>query len=512
MNKIIISGILTLSIFFCSCNEDVIDLLPIGDTEAIFFQNEEQMDMAAMGMYQKICWYYIQRGGPNNNITQVMLLPSDDLTIPAANAFENFVQLNGSQARSGEYYQFTYQLIARANVMLKKIEENGDFAYQSKPDQKNWNKGEALFFRAFGHWNLWNVFGTAPKVTEVLNLDNCYLPNTTGTELLDQAINDLEEAVKLLPAGWDSKFLGRLTKNTALGLRGKALMFRGTVNKSNADFTAALADFNAIQGRSLTANYGDNFEPQTENNVESLFEYQASDQMVLINVWLDNDDFPVIGDISHYIGYYIHLPTTITSQNLYYRATVPLQNAYEDDDPRKAYNINPDAATNRSNVLKYTHNYVLCVPPFGPGQGIITTNPRILRYADVLLLKAEALVRSGGNLSDAIGLINQIRERARNSTVDGTPSAIPADRDVSETDRSTVLEWVFQERRLELFAEEGHRWWDLRRRHIAGEIDLKTLDFGSLNANCKFEDKNIYFALPEREVVDNPNLKQNDGY
>ena len=145
-------------------------------------------------------------------------------------------------------------------------------------------------------------------------------------------------------------------------------------------------------------------------------------------------------------------------------------------------------------------------------EGISSNNVRILRYADVLLLKAEAIVRTGGILSEAIGLINQVRERARNSDASGTPSAIPADRDVSESNRDTVLEWVFQERRLELFAEEGHRWWDLRRRHKAGEIDLKTFDFGSRNSNFEFKDHNVDFPIPGREVNANPNLFQNEGY
>ena len=145
-------------------------------------------------------------------------------------------------------------------------------------------------------------------------------------------------------------------------------------------------------------------------------------------------------------------------------------------------------------------------------EAISTNNVRILRYADVLLLKAEAIVRTGGSLSDAIDLINQIRERARNSDESGTPSAIPANRDVSESNRDTVLEWVFQERRLELFAEEGHRWWDLRRRHKAGEIDLKTFDFGSLNSSFQFKDHNVDFPIPGREVVANEFLNQNTGY
>jgi hypothetical protein len=194
--------------------------------------------------------------------------------------------------------------------------------------------------------------------------------------------------------------------------------------------------------------------------------------------------------------------------NSFFTATEPIKKAYEDGDPRKAYNIDLEAE-GLVNVKKYIRH--------GEevrdwGEGINKNNPRILRYADILLLKAEAIVRSGGSLSEAIGLINQVRERARNSAEGGTPSAVPADRNVGETNAATVLEWIFQERRLELAFEEGHRWWDLRRRHIAGEIDLKTYDFGSLDKGFKFVDTNINFPLPSREVVDNPNLDQNPGY
>ena len=167
------------------------------------------------------------------------------------------------------------------------------------------------------------------------------------------------------------------------------------------------------------------------------------------------------------------------------------------------------------NIIKYVRNF-----QYVPGSDCITAcNPRILRYADVLLLKAEAIVRTGGNLAEAIGILNQIRERARNSTNDGkwtvngdTPSTTPADLDITESNRNTVLEWVFNERRLELAFEEGHRWWDLRRRHLAGEIDIKQIDFGSRNANFQFEDYNIYFPLPNQEILDNPYLDQNQGY
>ncbi|MDD4514465.1 RagB/SusD family nutrient uptake outer membrane protein [Massilibacteroides sp.] len=511
MNKIVISVLMALFLVISACDTDTINLDPIGDTEASFFQNEDQMQQAIFGVYQKVSFFYGFRGGQNNHLLPITLLPSDDLTSPAAYAFENFTGLSGSSSQLTLYYQFAYQLIARANTVLEKIEENGEKIYQSKPELLNYNKGEALFLRSLAYFNLWNVFGTAPLITErITDINDAYPPNTTGTQLLDQAIIDLKLASELLPESWSAEYKGRLVKNSAFGLRGKCLVFRGTVNKTTTDFTEAIADFNSIKGVSLTSVYGENFSIEHENNEESLFEYQANDSPANVNPFVGgaggNDAFAVIGEIGHYLGMFSQLPTWIG--NSYFSATESIQKAYDEGDPRKDYNINPDA-TNLINVMKYLRNNRYANG--GSSNGVSVNNPRILRYADVLLLKAEAIVRSNGSLSEAIGLVNQIRERARNS-VEGAPSAIPVDRNTSESNAQTVLEWIFQERRLELAFEEGHRWWDLRRRHIAGEIDLKKLDFSSLLIDCKFSDYNVNFPLPSDEVVENPNMDQNTGY
>ena len=512
MNKVILCGAIALSIIFSSCNDDIINLKPIGDTEATFYQDEGQMEQATFGLYQKVSFYYSFRGGAGNSPMQVYVLPSDDLTSPGGGPFEVFSSLNGSNGQSQLYYKFSYELIARANTLLQKIEQNGDFAYKLKPEQKNWNKGEALFLRSYAFLNLWNVFGTAPvSIERITNLDNAYLPNSKGTELLDQAIIDLEEAAKLLPDSWPAAHKGRVTKNSARGLRGKCLVFRGSVNKTSGDFTAAISEFNALQGISLTSTYSKNFDVAFENNEESLYEYQANDIGGTTNPYVGgaggNDAFSVIGEIGHWIGLYNQGPNWIG--NSYVTTTASIMAAYEDGDPRKAYNINLNA-TNLINVMKYVRNTAFVKN--GPGDGICINNPRILRYADVLLLKAEAIVRSNGNLSEAIGLINQVRERARNSAEGDEPSAVPANLNTAETNSTTVLEWIFQERRLELAFEEGHRWWDLRRRHMAGEIDLTQHDFSSTQRDFKFELKNLYFPLPNSEVNDNENLIQNPGY
>ena len=508
MKNIFIFSILALSVFFSACDDDkIINLEPTANTDQSYYQTEAQMQAAVYGMYQKFTFFYGYRAGANNTLYNVTLLPSDDVTSLGTMACENFEQLNGNTRQVYEYYQFAYQLIARANVVLEKIETNGDFVYKTA-NLKDWHKGEALFLRAYMYFCLWNVFGTAPLVTErIVELDKAYVPNSAGTELLDRAISDLEEAARLLPASWAAAHLGRATKNSALGLRGKCLVFRGTVNKANADFVAALADFNALSGLSLTPAYGTNFESATENNAESLFEFQANRQPGTTNTSLNNDEFAVVGEIGHYVGMFMRLPTGLNDN--FFTATVSIREAYEEGDPRRDYNLNM-SATDRINIMKYTRAAVWTQT--NNTNGVTNNNPRLLRYADVLLLKAEAIVRTGGSLSEAIGLINQVRERARNSATGDTPSAVPADRDVSEADSNVALDWIFQERRLELAFEDGHRWWDLRRRHIAGEINLSTWDFSSLNLNFAFKGTNVYFPLPTREVADNPNLRQNDGY
>lgn len=504
--------ILVMVMFFGGCSEDTVNLDPIGDIEPEFFQNDSHMQQAVFGIYQKLSFFYGFSASQNNHVLPVTLLPSDDLTSPASFALENFTALNGSTGQIVSYYRFAYQLIARANTVLEKIAENGDVIYESNPDLKNYHIGEALFFRAYMYFCLWNVYGTAPLVTERITvIENAYPPNSTGTQLLDQAIIDLQEAANLLPDSWPAAFKGRVVKNSALGLRGKCLVFRGTVNNSNTDFTEAIANFNAISGVSLASQYSHNFDVAYENNVESLFEYQANSSPGNVNPFVvgGTDAFALIGEIGHYTGVFDQRPTWIG--NSYFSATSSIKNAYEDGDPRRSYNISPDDDA-LVNVRKYITHNAYATGPFGAPNGVSVNNPRILRYADVLLLHAEAIARSGGSLSQAIGLINQVRERARNSTEDGVPSPVPADRSVSETNASTVLEWVFQERRVELAFEEGHRWWDLRRRHIIGEIDLKTLDFGSLLIDFQFQDHNVNFPLPFSEVDENPNLNQNTGY
>jgi hypothetical protein len=180
--------------------------------------------------------------------------------------------------------------------------------------------------------------------------------------------------------------------------------------------------------------------------------------------------------------------------------TEKLLNAFSDDDPRLPLTQNPDDRTLTKYVKRDQKNK--------PGASS-ENNYRILRYADVLLLKAEAVLQSGGSTTEAIALINQVRAWARNMVSGGTA---PADVSASETDKAVIMQWIMDERLREL-GGEGQRWFDLRRWQMQGLITLDNAFFSSnVTNNINFQLKHLYFPIPNGELDVNPNVQQNPGY
>jgi hypothetical protein len=115
-------------------------------------------------------------------------------------------------------------------------------------------------------------------------------------------------------------------------------------------------------------------------------------------------------------------------------------------------------------------------------------------------------VQSNGSTAEAIDLINQVRTRARGT---GTE---PANFNTAETNRTTIMQWIMDERLREL-AGEGQRWFDLRRWHLQGIINLNSAFFSSNTTGTSFQaPKHLYFPIPTSETDVNPNVKQNEGY
>jgi hypothetical protein len=498
--SVILIPLLSVTLYY-GCKKSDLDLKPHGPTEDSYFTQESDFTKAVLGVYAKMNdWFWYNGGvgyGGVASCDNMILLPGDDITCGDQNAFEIFGPIEPTNYIINYYYQIAYQIIARANVVLQKVAEVQDGIYTT-PNLKDYHKGEALFLRGFAYYNLWNYYGTSPLDTVRVTSSDQFKPEgTTGTQLLDQAISDFTEAAALLPAAWSDDNRGRATKNAAYGMLGKSLVFRGSVTNAAADYSAALAAFGNISGASLVPRFDDNFAFDTENNSESLFEYQATQAYGGDNVWLSNDFDNAIGNLSVYWGFYSGDPNSYGQAK--FVATVKLANAFDPDDPRKSLTLDDD-----NNIQKYVSRDRLDQPGVGS-----VNNPRLLRYADVLLLEAEATLQSGGSTAEAIGYINQVRARARNMVPAGT---VPADYPTTETDKTTIMNWIMNERFIEL-AGEGQRWFDIRRWTIQGLVSLDNSFFNSLeSANMSFQQKHLYFPIPNSETDVNPNVKQNDGY
>ncbi len=491
----VVLGMLFIGGIIGSCSEDRLNLRPINDTEADFFKTETDFVASVGGIYAKLGDRYTFNN--NNPEHGFWLLPGDDITTNGGFRvnFEVFSSLESGVGALAHHYGIAYQTIARANTFLDKVRNEEIVSVITTANLADNLEGEALFLRGFMNLFLWNYFGTAPLINQrITSTDGITPPNSTDTELIDQAIEDFQTAAALLPTAWDASNRGRVTKNSAYGMLGKALVIRGSWTGANADYTSAITAFGNISGASLMADFTDNFDVLEENNSESLFEYQSSN-VGTDNVWLSNDNFSSIGTFSAYWGFYENHWSMFGKPP--YIGTDKLINAFEAGDPRAALTVDPGD----SRIQKYWTND----QKTGTGVGSFN-NPRILRYADVLLLWAEALNETGDQ-DGAIALINQVRTRARNMDVTG----VPADRP-NGANQSQVRQWVMDERFLELAGEEGHRWIDLRRWHKAGHINLDSFDFSS-NQTLEIDlPKHLLYPIPNSELDRNPNVVQNSEY
>jgi hypothetical protein len=125
-------------------------------------------------------------------------------------------------------------------------------------------------------------------------------------------------------------------------------VFRASWKNTSADYTAAITAFNKVTGLSLVAKFDDNFAFDTENNAESLFEFQAS-QPGFDNIWLPNEFDGAIGTMSSYWGYFYE-GNNHSNNNINYLATDKLIAAFDAADPRRALTYNPTSVSGKQFV------------------------------------------------------------------------------------------------------------------------------------------------------------------
>jgi hypothetical protein len=524
-----------------SAGEDALDVPPSTELESNYFINENRVQQGIGAIYASLSNIYganlgtqVSQGG--ETLHPLWMLQGDDLTTSGTTnaAYEAFSGFSPSDGRLAQLWQKYYFLIARANFMLEKLDLPEIAAVFVTPGLKDNNRGEALFLRAYANYKLWDMFRKAELQNErIPAIDQALLKPTKDFELLDASIADLKEAATLLPTSWSTEQKGRVFKNSANGLLVKCYMLRADYasqyqgGNQAQDYANAIAAFEQITGESTIVGvpYGSNFDYRTENNAESLFEYQAGHNQISDNPWLDNDMGGPVGSYGAMYHYFDSHWGNYGSGGGSIGPSPKLRAMFDSADPRidETFKLAEDVDNVGGKLWwlgipwSFFDGYQFVKYINGERgdrydvdfQIMSSNNPRILRLADVKLAVAEAYLKTG-DVTNATAQVNDIRKRARLSTPSGAEAAVPADYGI------VTMQNIMDERLFELAGEEDFRWSDLKRWHAAGDINLGNwtpADFGYPFDPSLFAfdvGKHLLFPIPTSEMNSNP-LMMADG-
>ena len=525
--------IFALLLVFTGCRDYLTEIEPGTTLLNDFFTSTAAAKQNVTGCYVPLMWEY-----NNTYLSEWFIgdIVSDDAlkgggsTSDMADAYdmENW-RTTSQNTLLLDFYRAQYQGIARCNLAIKYI-TNMEIGTDSifTPTMKNNLLGEAHYLRAYYYFRLVRVFAGVPITTEVIdNSDNWGVPRASTEQVYNLILEDLTKANYMLPvrSAMKAEDLGRATKGAAQAMLLKVNLYMASPywNKQLAQepatyFAAAKqwGDSIIASGEySLCPNYEDNFTLAGENGQESVFEIQYMEVP-----W---------GDYGEGFGFTAGSFTQILTRS---RSSLigggwgfnhPTQNLYDEfeagDIRRDVAILNPaDSLIETPSVeiylgSRYLNNkYGMYRDPADQGGGYgkwslhATRGPlnnRQIRYADVLLMYAEAALGAGDEAT-ARTYINKVRQRVGLA-------------DVATADNATLR----HERRVEL-AMEGHRWFDLVRwEGVAGNGLKAHMDAYKATESAEAQShiqefvagKHEIFPIPQEEIQLNPTeMKQNNGY
>ncbi len=409
-----------------------------------------------------------------------------------------------------------WKVVSRANTLLFRVPE---ISFEDQ-DEKKSILGEGLFLRSLAYFDLVNIWRNIPLIVTPLTIqETSGVTQAPPEEVYVQIIEDLEAARTMLPTTRDETGKGRITWGAATALLGKVYLYTGNFSKAR-DMFKEIIDSNLY---SLVDKYQDNFSSLTENNSESIFELQmdnngnrgwAGDRAgtgransvvpdfappgftnqngMRINQWaldLFLDEQTINGEIDPRAFITLFWNTNETTT---YKGDVLSSKTYED----KTY----AEAISATDTRIFGNKYVLSDAEEGNINSNFhqaSSNWRIIRYADVLLMYAEAEMEVSGSTTQAVvDAVNLIRTRA----------------DMPDFDLTMTMQDIRDERVKELSLEHT-RYFDLLRWGLVKARIVDTPDIKSESGGvAAYQPGREYIDIPQRDLDANPNLKHNPGY
>lgn len=487
--RLFLLPLLLLNLTAC---EDFLDKNPQGTTtQESFPTTTEDAILATNAVYSSVReWFYHSGGFP---IADIM---SDDAykgsnpgdAAATVGAFDKFNH-TADIGLLDNWWNALYEGIKRANVVIDYVPE-----VSMNTELQNRLIGEARFLRALFYFDLVRAWGGVQLVETTTPSFN--LPKSSPEAVYDFIEADLLAAIPLLTekSELSSGDAGRATKGAARALLAKVYLFQGdfpnaekyaleVINSNQYDLEEDFADANSVEG---------------ENGVESIFEVGA------LQITSTEGGGNQYANTQGVRG----VPNKGWGFN---RPSIDLREAFEPGDVRQdATIIELGEVIDGIEILgdadtpnEFNNGYAIEIESYNqkvwvPGENTTSNfghNRRLIRYADVLLMAAEAL-NENNKPGDALVYLNEVRERARGED----ETALP---DITETNKEALRSIILNERRVEL-AMEGHRFWDLVRTGLAAEV-LGPLGF--------VEGKHELLPIPQNQIdLSQGSLEQNDSW
>src|SRR5690625_522217 len=394
-----------------------------------------------------------------------------------------------------------YRGIGRCNTLLSNIDQ-----VEMDADLKSRISGEAKFLRAFFYHRLNVLFNGVPLILEQPNpSEHANLPRNSYEECLNQIILDLDEAISALPISYSKSDDGRATKGAAMALKARVLLQDGQYERV-VDVTEEIINMGHYK---LFPDYNGIFRKTNEGNEEIIFDIRFKAPDLTNNYDIIMAQYNTQAPVQELVDAY----QMIYGKSIHESSLYSPESPYENRDPRFEQSIiyigvpwrsrtatTADLHQTGYSFRKFTEYNASTV-------GTITNsdvNYIEIRYADVLLMHAEALNEVSGPTEKVHNSVNQLRQRP---SVDMPP----LDENLGKDE---MREAIRLERRIEL-AGEGSYFFDIRRWGIIENVmNGPIYDYkGDLIENRKFSaPRDYYWPIPFTEIDLNPNLKQNPGY
>ena len=435
-------------VMLMGCNEEILDLKnPNAYDTGTFFNTEAELEQAANAVYGSLyfggLWireYYF-----------IFDLLGNDASIATALQGElaEFAKYtyNSAHGQINVYWRSLYRIILRANLVLSKgqeyIDNNGESASVSR------YMAEAKFLRGLAYFELASQFGRVPVKESLDDLEVIETPRSDVAAVWSIAEKDIMEAAAVLPESYDTPDWGRATKGAAIALLGKVYLYQEKYTEAAAEFAKLEGKYNLLPANKWSDNFTD--VDAAERNSEVVFDVQLK-FIPGTNTWYMFGGQESWGKGAAHTGRPMEYGFN-DWQNVYISQAAVDGFQYKteagDDyiDPRaaltfygadglgddiwcdncgiKAQDVGADPTSyewslnNGQSPLRYNfdqrgyrfkkyQNYEKKYKENAPES---SNNGKVIRYADVLLMRAEALLLGSGDVSGAIGLINQVRAR-----------------------------------------------------------------------------------------------------